>query len=92
MSAEASTDDRTKWGQLRPSQRGQIRPSFPTGWVPVDVPHQRATTVLEGGLAQVTELTFEPGRYVLLCFVSDRAGGAPQWAFGMSSRLDVPRR
>jgi hypothetical protein len=63
-----------------------------TGWVPVDVPHQRATTVLEGGREQVTELTFEPGRYVLLCFVSDRAGGAPQWAFGMSSGIEVPPR
>jgi hypothetical protein len=30
MSAEPSADDRTKWGQLRPSQRGQISPSFPT--------------------------------------------------------------
>lgn len=63
-----------------------------TGWVPVDVQGKHATTVLEGGGEQVTQLTFEPGRYALLCFVSDRMGGGPQWAIGMSSRLDVPRR
>jgi hypothetical protein len=60
-----------------------------TGWVPVDVPHGRATTVLEGGREQVTEMTFDPGRYLLLCFVTDRAGGGPQWSIGMTGRLDV---
>lgn len=61
-----------------------------TGWVPVDVPHERATTVLEGGGEQITELTLGPGRYVLLCFVSDRVGGGAQWAIGMNSKLQVP--
>jgi hypothetical protein len=60
-----------------------------TGWVPVDVPNERATTVLEGGGEQVTELTFRPGRYVLLCFVSDRDGGSAQWTLGMASKLTV---
>lgn len=61
-----------------------------TGWVPVDVPSERATTVLDGGGEQVTELTFAPGSYLLLCFVNDRAGGYPQWTYGMRGRLDVP--
>jgi hypothetical protein len=60
-----------------------------TGWVPVDVPHDRATAVLEGRGEQVTELTFQEGRHLLLCFVSDRAGGGAQWTLGMASRLDV---
>jgi hypothetical protein len=60
-----------------------------TGWAPVDVPHERATAVLSGGREQIAELTLDPGRYLLLCFVSDRFGGAPQWTLGMASRLDV---
>lgn len=60
-----------------------------TGWAPVDVPHQRATTVLEGGGEQVTEMAFDEGRYLLLCFVSDRSGGGPQWTIGMTSELRV---
>lgn len=75
----------------REGRRAAMARRGDTGWVPVDVPHDRATTVLEGGGEQITELTFEPGRYVVLCFVSDRAGGGPQWALGMWARLDVPR-
>jgi hypothetical protein len=63
-----------------------------TGWVPIDVPHQRATTVVEGGREQVVEMTFDPGRYLLLCFVTPRDGGLPQWKLGMSSKLVVSRR
>ncbi|HEX2162284.1 MAG TPA: hypothetical protein VHF88_10750 [Thermoleophilaceae bacterium] len=63
-----------------------------TGWVPVDVRHERATAVLEDGGEQIVELTFDPGRYVLLCFVSPRAGGAAQWQLGMSSELEARRR
>jgi len=59
------------------------------GWVPVDVHRSRATTVLEAGGAQVTELRLAPGRYALLCFVSARAGGYPQWARGMDTELEV---
>lgn len=60
-----------------------------TGWVPVDVPHERATAVLEGGGELVAELTFRPGRHLLLCFVSDRAGGSAQWRIGMAAKLSV---
>lgn len=63
-----------------------------TGWVPVDVPHDRATTVLEAGDAQTTEMTFRQGRYLLLCFVSPRTGGDPQWKRGMTAELDVATR
>ncbi len=59
------------------------------GWVPVDVPAARATTVLDSGGEQISEMTFEPGRYALVCFVSDRAGGPPHFQEGMVSELNV---
>lgn len=59
-------------------------------WVPVAVPHDRATAALEAGGEQVTELSFRPGRYLLLCFVSDWDGGPAQWREGMLSELEVP--
>lgn len=67
-----------------------LRREAMTGWVPIDVPNERATTALEGGGAQITELTFRPGRYLLLCFVSDRDGGSAQWTLGMEAKLNVP--
>lgn len=63
---------------------------YDVAWVPIDVPHQRATTAMGGGGEQVTELTFRPGRYLLLCFVAGRWGGAPQWTNGMVSEVTVP--
>lgn len=74
----------------RAGRQAVLRREGRTGWVPVDAPHERATTVLEGGGEQVAELTFEPGRYLLLCFVADREGGGPHWTYGMTSRIDVP--
>jgi hypothetical protein len=59
------------------------------GWVPVDTPTPRATAVLEGGGEQIVGMTFRPGRYLLLCFVSDRAGGGPQWLIGMTRTFEV---
>jgi hypothetical protein len=46
----------------------------------VDVPHTRATTVLETDQAQVTELQLPRGRYLAVCFVSDREGGPPHFS------------
>ena len=60
-----------------------------TGWVPVDVPHSRATAALDGGDEQVTEMTLSPGRYVLVCFVSDRKGGPAHLRRGMTAALTV---
>lgn len=74
---------------FRAGKRAVLDREFETGWVPVDAPNERATTVFAGGGEQVTELTFRPGRYVLLCFVSDRDGGSPQWTIGMASKLTV---
>jgi len=55
-----------------------------TGWVPVDVPAAQATAVLEGGGAQLVDLSLERGKYLIACFVSDRAGGASHFATTLS--------
>jgi hypothetical protein len=61
-----------------------------TRWVPVDLPAERATTLVEPGDAQITEMRLNPGRYVMLCFVSDWVeGGQPQWSDGMASELHI---
>jgi hypothetical protein len=74
---------------FRTARQGVLAGRADTGWVPVDVSHRRATAVLEGGRGQVSEMRFSSGRYLLLCFVSDRAGGGPQWTLGMTSELTV---
>lgn len=47
------------------------------------------TPVIEGGDRQVTELNLASGRYALLCFVSDRAGGPSHIEKGMVSEVRV---
>jgi hypothetical protein len=60
------------------------------GWVPVDgIDRARGTTVLESGGSQVTELDLDPGRYALVCVVSDRKGGASHLVRGMATELNV---
>ena len=44
------------------------------------------TAILDGGVAQVVDLDFKRrGKYVLLCYVPDRAGGPPHLVKGMIS-------
>ena len=57
---------------------------------PVDPEATRETVVLEGGGRQVTRLNLESGRYALLCFVRDRAGGPPHTEKGMVAEVKVP--
>ena len=57
---------------------------------PVDPEATRETVVLEGGGTQVTRLNLESGRYALLCFVRDRAGGPPHTEKGMVAEVKVP--
>jgi len=47
------------------------------------------TAVLEGGTEQLVNLELKPGRYALICFVSDREGGPPHALKGMVGELDV---
>jgi len=70
----------------------QVKKAFEkeNGQPPLDFDNVRGTTVLDGGAKQVTELDFaKPGKYALLCFIQDRAGGPPHVAKGMVAEVDV---
>jgi hypothetical protein len=47
--------------------------------------------VLAGGTRENLPLDLKPGRYALLCFASDRAGGPPHVAKGMLDEVTVAR-
>jgi len=48
------------------------------------------TARIDGGTKQVIELDLDkPGKYALLCFVSDRKGGPPHGAQGMIAEVTV---
>jgi plastocyanin len=70
----------------------QVKAAFTksNGNPPLDFDKVSGTAVLDGGAKQVTELDFaKPGKYALLCFLSDRAGGPPHVAKGMVAEVDV---
>jgi plastocyanin len=57
---------------------------------PLDFEHTFYTARIAGGTKQITELDLDkPGKYALLCFVSDRKGGPPHVAQGMIAELTV---
>ncbi len=62
----------------------------PKGPPPLEFEKVTGTTVLDGGGKQVTELELTSGKNVLLCFITDRAGGPPHVAKGMISEVTVP--
>jgi hypothetical protein len=47
------------------------------------------TAVIEGGESQLVDLRLKPGRYVLLCFITDRQGGKPHAFKGMVDEVEV---
>jgi hypothetical protein len=47
------------------------------------------TAVLEGDESQLVTVDLKPGRYALLCFVSDREGGPPHAFKGMIDEVEV---
>lgn len=59
------------------------------GQPPIDEAGTQNTAVLEGGEGQVVTLDLEPGRYALLCFISDRQGGPPHALKGMVDEVEV---
>ena len=59
------------------------------GKPPVNLDQETVTTILEGGTSQLVTLDLEPGRYALLCFISDRQGGPPHAVKGMVSEANV---
>jgi hypothetical protein len=57
---------------------------------PLDFEHTSYTARIEGGTKQITELDLDkPGKYALLCFVSNRRGGPPHVAQGMIAEATV---
>jgi plastocyanin len=57
---------------------------------PLDFENPSSTARIDGGTEQITELDLEkPGKYALLCFVSDRKGGPPHVAQGMIAEITV---
>lgn len=66
-----------------------IRRKGELSWPPIHYERSRATAVLDTDAEQVTELSFEPGRYALVCFVSDRGGGETHMARGIATELNV---
>jgi hypothetical protein len=63
--------------------------SPPKGPPPVDFHNGVGTTVIDGGIAQNTDLDLKAGKYAVVCFIQDRKGGAPHVAKGMISELSV---
>lgn len=61
-----------------------------SGPPPVDFSHETISGILAGGTRENIPLNLAPGRYALLCFASDRAGGPPHVAKGMLSEVMVP--
>jgi hypothetical protein len=61
----------------------------PKGPPPVDFEKIVSTQVIDGGIAQNVELDLPAGKYAVVCFIQDRAGGAPHVAKGMITELDV---
>lgn len=56
---------------------------------PVSYEDGAETAVFDGGGRQVTDVRLRAGRYALLCFVSDRAGGPPHTQKGMIAEVRV---
>jgi plastocyanin len=57
---------------------------------PLDFENTSYTARIDGGTKQITELDLDkPGKYALLCFVSDRKGGPPHVAKGMIAETTV---
>jgi hypothetical protein len=59
------------------------------GKPPFDGKEAKNTAVLEGGGSQLVSLDLEPGRYALLCFITDRQGGPPHALKGMIGEVEV---
>jgi len=56
---------------------------------PISLKRSRQTAVIEGGNELVTGLDLDSGRYALLCFVRDRAGGPIHLEKGMAAEVTV---
>ena len=56
---------------------------------PFDEKALQGTAVIEGGESQIVEFELDKGRYVMLCFISDRQGGPPHALKGMVDEVEI---
>lgn len=61
----------------------------PEGPPPVDFENGVDTAVIDGGVEQNIELELKPGKYAVVCFISDRKGGKSHAEKGMLEELTV---
>jgi hypothetical protein len=61
----------------------------PQGPPPFDETGIVGTTVIEPGMKQDLTMNLNPGKYALVCFISNRQGGPPHAAMGMIKEVDV---
>jgi hypothetical protein len=61
----------------------------PTGPPPIDFEAIVTSAVIGPGQDIRTTMNFQPGQYVLACFISDRGGGEPHVALGMISSAQI---
>lgn len=80
----ATIDEVTAFFESEGQGQGQSQ-----GPPPVAFGQEVGTAVIEGGKSQIAELELEQGRYALVCFIQNRAGGPPHVALGMVDELEV---
>jgi len=79
-----TVDDVTKFA------RAMSRGARPSGPPPFDEKGGFSTAVIDGGVEQVIDLDVKrPGRYVIMCFITDRKGGPPHIMKGMIKEIEV---
>jgi hypothetical protein len=61
----------------------------PTGEPPINFDKGVGVAVVGPGNAEVSTVTLEPGNYAMVCFLNDRAGGAPHFTMGMTQQFSV---
>jgi hypothetical protein len=72
----------------------QVRAFFesqgpPTGPPPLDFEKGVGSPVVGGGNEMVANLQLEAGRYAMVCFINDKAGGPPHFTLGMLQEVTV---
>ena len=61
----------------------------PQGEPPLDFEASVSTAVIDKDRAMVTTLDLPAGKYVFMCFMTDRAGGAPHAMSGMIQEINI---
>jgi hypothetical protein len=56
---------------------------------PIEDKRVVSTSVIEGGESQLVSMNLKPGRYAMMCFVTDRQGGPPHALKGMVDELEI---